>query len=69
MTIDVRRVDDDVHRNATTMKQWAPFGPPDEFDVADATLPVSYVLAKRGARGGCQERELEEYLEHYSWWS
>jgi len=38
--------------NATTTKQWAPFGPPDEFDIADTTLPVSYVLATRGARGG-----------------
>ena len=55
--------------NATTTKRWAPFGPPDEFDVADATLPVSYVLAMRGARGGHREGELGEYLEHYSWWS
>jgi len=52
ITIDVRRVDDDVRRNETTTKRWALFGPPDEFDVADATLPVSYVLAMRGAKGG-----------------
>ncbi len=39
-------------KNATSTKLWAPFGPPDEFNVTDATLPVSYVLATRGARGG-----------------
>jgi hypothetical protein len=38
--------------NATTMKRWAPFGPPDEFDVADATCAVSWVFAMRGGRGG-----------------
>ncbi len=39
-------------KNTTRTKQWAPFGPPDEFDVADAALPVSYGLAARGVRGG-----------------
>ena len=38
--------------NTMTTKRWAPFGPLDEFDVADATLPISYVLATRGATGG-----------------
>ena len=38
--------------NATATKRWAPFGPPDELDVTNATSPVSYVLATRGARGG-----------------
>ena len=59
-------------KNATTAKRWAPFGPPNEFDFADAnaTLPVSRVLAMRGARGaGYQEGELGEYSEHCSWWS
>jgi hypothetical protein len=27
--------------DATTMKQWAPFGPPDEFDVADTAVPAA----------------------------
>ncbi len=58
--------------NATTTKRWAPFGLPDKFDVADAdaTVPVSHVLATRGARGaGHEEGDLEEYSEHCSWWS
>ncbi len=38
--------------NATTTKRWAPLGPPDEFDVADATCAVSWVFAMRGGRGG-----------------
>ena len=37
---------------ASTTKRWTPLGPPDEFDVADATCPVSWVLATRGGRGG-----------------
>ena len=32
-------------------KRWAPFSPPDEFDVVDAALPVSWVLATIWARG------------------
>ncbi len=36
---------------ATTTKGWAPFSPPDEFDVVDATLSVSWVLATIWARG------------------
>ena len=36
--------------DATTTKQWAPFSPPDEFDVVAAALPVSWVLATRWAR-------------------
>ena len=36
---------------ATTTKRWAPFSPPDEFDVVDAALPVSWVLATIWARG------------------
>ena len=38
--------------NAMTSKQRAPFGPPDEFDIADATVVISYVLVLRGARKG-----------------
>ncbi len=37
--------------DATTTKQWAPFGPPDEFDVADATCAVSWVFAMRWPGG------------------
>ena len=37
--------------DATRTKQWAPFSPPDEFDVVDAALPVSWVLAMICARG------------------
>ena len=38
--------------DASTTKRWTPLGPPDEFDVADATRFVSRVLATRGGRGG-----------------
>ena len=38
--------------DASTTKRWTPLGPPDEFDVADATVCVSRVLATRGATGG-----------------
>ena len=31
--------------------------PPDDFDVADATCPFSWVLATRGGRGGGAGRE------------
>ena len=37
--------------DATMTKRWAPFSPPDEFDVVDAALPVSLVLATIWARG------------------
>ena len=37
--------------DATTTKRWAPFSPPDKFDVVDAALPVSLVLATIWARG------------------
>ena len=40
--------DDDT----STTKRWMPLGPPDEFDVADASVVVSWVLAMRGGRGG-----------------
>jgi len=43
----------------TTTKRWAPFSPPDNFDVADATCPVSWVLATRGCRGGAPEGRVE----------
>ncbi len=39
------------HNDATMTKRWAPFSPPDEFDVVDAALPVSWVLATIWARG------------------
>ena len=38
--------------DASMTKRWAPPGPPDAFDVADATCVVSWVLAMRGGRGG-----------------
>jgi len=52
MTIIARRVNTMCGDDATTMKRWAPFSPPDDFDVADTTCPVSWVLATRGDRGG-----------------
>jgi hypothetical protein len=52
MTISARRVDTMCDDNAKTTKRWAPFSPPDEFDVSDATCPVSWVFAMRGGRGG-----------------
>jgi hypothetical protein len=45
--------------DATTTKRWAPFSPPDKFDVVDATLPVSWVLATRRARGGAPGGRVE----------
>ncbi len=45
--------------DATTIKRWAPFSPPDKFDVIDATLPVSWVLATRWARGGAPGGRVE----------
>jgi hypothetical protein len=57
MTICVHRVDTMCDDDATTTKRWAPFSPPDNFDVADATCPVSWVLATRGGRGGGAGRE------------
>jgi len=44
---------------ATMTKRWAPFSPPDDFDVADATCPVSWVLATRGGRGGAPGGRVE----------
>ncbi len=38
--------------NTTTTKRWVPFGPLDEFDVANTTSLVTWVLAMRGGRGG-----------------
>ena len=38
--------------DASMTKRWAPPGPPDAFDVADATLSVSCGVATRGGRGG-----------------
>ncbi len=37
--------------DATTMKRWAPFGPPDEFDASDGTASAAWVLASRGGGG------------------
>ncbi len=50
MTISARRVDMMCNDAATTMKQWAPFSPSDDFEVADATCPVSW--GQGGAPGG-----------------
>ena len=43
--------------DATTTKRWAPFSPPDEFDVIDAASFVSWVLATIWARGAGAGRE------------
>ena len=51
--------DDDT----TTTKRWALFSPPDDFDVADATCPVSWVLATRGGRGGAPGGRVEGVVE------
>ena len=40
MTISARRVNTMCNDNATTMKRWAPFSPPDKIDVADATVSI-----------------------------
>ncbi len=45
--------------DATTTKRWAPFSPPDEFDVVDAALPISWVLATIWARGGAPGGRVE----------
>ena len=45
--------------DATTMKRWAPIGPPDAFDVADATCLVSWLVATRGAMGGASGGRIE----------
>ena len=62
MTISARRVDMMCNNNAMMTKRWAPFSPPDDFDVADATCPVSLVLATRGARGGASGGRVEGEL-------
>ncbi len=41
-----------VARNVSTKLSMLALDKADEFDVADATLPVSWVLAMRGGRGG-----------------
>ena len=38
--------------NTTMTKRWVPFGLLDEFDVANTTSLVTWVLAMRGGRGG-----------------
>jgi len=48
--------DDDT----STTKRWTPLGPPDGFDISDASVVVSWVLAIRGSRGGRREGELRE---------
>ena len=37
--------------DATKMKRWAPFGPPDKFDASDGTASAAWVLASRGGGG------------------
>ena len=37
--------------DATTMKRWAPFGPPDKFDAGNGTASATWVLASREGRG------------------
>ncbi len=45
--------------DATTTKRWAPFSPPDKFDVVDTRLPVSWVMAMRVSRGGAPGGRVE----------
>ena len=45
--------------DASMTKRWAPPGPPDAFDVADATLSVSWLVATRGAMGGASGGRIE----------
>jgi hypothetical protein len=59
MTISARRVDTLCDDDTTTTKRCAPFSPPDNFDVADAMCPVSWVLATRGGRGGAPGGRVE----------
>jgi len=59
MMISAHRVNTMCNDDAMTTKQWAPFSPPDNFDVANATCPVSWVLATRGGRGGAPEGRVE----------
>ncbi len=41
MTINVHRDDDDVRRRRNNDETMAPFGSPDEFDVADTAVPAA----------------------------
>ena len=59
MTISACRVDTMCNYDAMTTKRWALFSPPDNFDVADATCPISWVLATRGGRGGAPGGRVE----------
>jgi hypothetical protein len=59
MTISARRVDTMCDDDTTTTKRCAPFSLPDNFDVADAMCPVSWVLATRGGRGGAPGGRVE----------
>ncbi len=34
--------------DATTMKRWAPFGPPDNFVAGNGAASATWVLASRG---------------------
>ena len=45
--------------DASMTKRWAPPGPPDAFDVADATCLVSWLVATRGAMGGASGGRIE----------
>ena len=59
MTISARRVDTMCDGDATMMKRWAPFSPPDDFDVADARRHVSRLMGvgNEGGQGGGAGRE------------
>jgi hypothetical protein len=37
--------------DATIMKRWAPFGPPDKFNASNGTASAAWVLASRGGGG------------------
>ena len=47
------------NNDATKTKQWPPFCPPEEFDIADAIVAVSWLLATKGGRGGLPGGRLE----------
>jgi hypothetical protein len=41
MTINAHHDNDNVHHDTMMMKQWAPFGPQDEFNVANIAVPAA----------------------------
>jgi len=60
MTISVHRVNTMCDDNEMTTKRWAPFSPPDDFDVADAVSRLMGVGYEGGQGGGGRGGELRE---------